>query len=77
MVRTRTGTSGLARLLALLVCAGCVVLIAHLARQSMAPTSTGDYAATARAAIERDKAAGRLTAEQAIIQRQQIAAKCR
>ena len=77
MARKRAGTSSLARLVALLVCAGCVVLIALLAREPSVPSSTGDCTTLARTEIERDKAAGRLTAEQAIIRRQQIAAKCR
>ena len=37
MARKRAGTSSLARLVALLVCAGCVVLIALLARESYRP----------------------------------------
>ena len=53
------------------------MLITLLARESTGPSSTGDCTTLARTEIERDKAAGRLTAEQAIIRRQQIAAKCR
>lgn len=73
-----TGTSLLARLLALLVFVGCLALIARLALES-APSgagSGGDCAAEAQAAIERDKAEGRLTAQQAIMRRQKIKAEC-
>lgn len=68
----------LPRLLALLICIGCIALIARLALKS-APTGAargGDCAAETQAAIERDKAEGKLTAEQAIMRRQKIKAEC-
>ena len=77
MAGQRAGTSSLARLVALLVCAGCVVLIALRTREPSVPSSTGDCTTLARTEIERDEtAAGRLTAEQAIIRRRRIAARC-
>jgi hypothetical protein len=77
----RTGTSGLARGLALLVCLGCVTLIIRLAQEPGSPAAagsaaSGDCASRKRAEIEQEKAAGRLTAEQAMIRRQKVAAEC-
>ena len=76
--RPITGTPMLARLLALLICIGCLALIARLALE-LAPTGAArgpDCAAEAQAAIERDKAEGKLTAAQAIMRRQKIKAEC-
>lgn len=76
--RPITGTPMLPRLLALLICIGCLALIARLALES-APTGAArgrDCAAEAQAAIERDKAEDKLTAEQAIMRRQKIQAEC-
>jgi hypothetical protein len=74
----------IARGLALLVFAGCVAAIACIAREApkAAPSTAAaaadqDCAARARAEIERLKAEGRLTAEQAMIRRQKIASSCR
>jgi hypothetical protein len=74
-----TGTSYLARGLALLVCLGCIALIARLALEpggAATPAASGDCITRKRAEIEQEKAAGRLTAEQAMIRRQKIAAEC-
>lgn len=74
---TSTGTSMLARLLALLIFVGCMALIARLALEG-APTGAArdDCATEAQAAIEREKAEGKLTAQQAIMRRQKIKAEC-
>ena len=71
------------RLLAILICAGCVLGIVRLAQEA-APAATGtgvaaaggDCVARRRAEIDQEKAAGRLTAEQAMIRRQKIKAEC-
>ena len=79
MVSGSTRTSYLARGLALLVCLGCVVLIVRLAQEPGDPATSSadsDCAGRKRAEIEQEKAAGRLTAEQAMIRRQKIAAEC-
>jgi hypothetical protein len=64
--------------LALVICISCIVLIARLAMESAptVPARDGDCAAEAQAAIERDKAEGKLTAQQAIMRRQKIKAEC-
>lgn len=78
-------TGLLARGVAALVCAGCVWGILQIAREApdAAPTAattpagdTADCVARKRAEIERLKAAGALTAEQAMIRRQRIAREC-
>jgi hypothetical protein len=69
----------LARGLALLVCLACVLGIVRLAREPVAgpAASAGDCVAAGRAEIEVLKAAGRLTAEQAMLRRQKLATACR
>lgn len=76
--RPVSGTSIFARLLALVICISCIALIARLAMESAptVPARGGDCAAEAQAAIERDKAEGKLTAQQAIMRRQKIKAEC-
>jgi hypothetical protein len=73
------GGAYLARGLALLVCLACVLGIARLAREPVAGpvASFGDCVAAGRAEIEALKATGRLTAEQAMLRRQKLAAACR
>ena len=75
----------LARAVALAIFLGCVLAIGRLAQQApgtgapgagVAAEADGDCAAAKRAEIEREKAAGRLTAEQAMIRRQEIAREC-
>jgi hypothetical protein len=69
---------------ALLVCLGSVAGIVRLAQQGPATSAPGAATASTdggcatrkRAEIEREKAAGRLTAEQAMIRRQKIAREC-
>ena len=73
-------TSLLPRLLALGICLASIGAIAWIARTAP-PAATvaagdGDCAARKRAEIEAEKAAGRLTAEQAMIRRQKIRAEC-
>jgi hypothetical protein len=83
MAALRSRTALLPRLLAIVICAGCVVGIVRLAQQA-APMATatgvvaagGDCVARKRAEIEQEKAAGRITAEQAMIRRQKIKAEC-
>ena len=62
-----------------------ILAIGRLAQQApetgtpgagVAAEAGGDCATTKRAEIEREKAAGRLTAEQAMIRRQEIAREC-
>jgi hypothetical protein len=75
-----------ARAAALAIFLGCVLAIGRLAQQAPetgargagtgVAAEAGDCAAIKRAEIERDKAAGRLTAEQAMIRRQKIAREC-
>jgi hypothetical protein len=84
--RSPGGAGGYAaRALALLVCLGSVAGMVRLAQQSPATSAPGaatasadggDCATRKRAEIEREKAAGRLTAEQAMIRRQKIAREC-
>lgn len=76
-----SGTSYLARGLALAVCLGCVTLIVRLASDpsttaTVGTAAGGDCVSRKRAEIEQEKAAGRLTAEQAMIRRQKIAVEC-
>jgi hypothetical protein len=69
-----------ARAVAALLCAACVVGIVRIARQApevdTTQSSADGCAGRKRAEIEQRKAAGRLTAEQAMIQRQKIAKEC-
>ncbi|MFZ1426990.1 MAG: hypothetical protein WAS21_09505 [Geminicoccaceae bacterium] len=76
--RSVSGTSILARLLALVICISCIALIARLAMESapMGAARGGDCVAEAQAAIGREKAEGKLTAQQAIMRRQKIKAEC-
>lgn len=85
MARRSSAGGYLARGLALLVCLAAVAGIVRLAQRSpatgppnaaTASADGGDCASRRRAEIEREKAAGRLTAEQAMIQRQKIAREC-
>lgn len=77
-------TGFLARGVAALVFAGCVWGILQIAREAPdAPTAVtapaggaADCVAQKRAEIERLKATGELTAEQAMIRRQRIAREC-
>jgi hypothetical protein len=73
-------TTLLLRLLALGLCAACVLAIFSIARNTPPDASVAaageDCAARKRAEIEAEKAAGRLTAEQAMIRRQRIKAEC-
>jgi hypothetical protein len=56
---------------------GIVQIAQHSRPDKAAASSAGtDCVAKMRQAIEREKAAGRLTAEQAMIRRQQIKAEC-
>ena len=83
MAALQSRTALLPRLLAIVICAGCVAGIVRLA-QLAAPVAAdagvaaagGDCVARKRAEIEQEKAAGRLTAEQAMIRRQKIKAEC-
>jgi hypothetical protein len=81
MNATRRSTALLPRLLALALCAASVLGIVRLAREAGplagdVPVAGGDCIARKRAEIEQEKAAGRLTAEQAMIRRQKIKAEC-
>ncbi len=81
MTEIRRGTGLLPRLLALALCAAAVLGIVRLGREqgSLAGDAAmvgGDCVARKRAEIERDKAAGKLTPEQAMIRRQQIRKEC-
>jgi hypothetical protein len=73
-------TALLSRLLALALCTACVLAIFWIARNTAPDTSvaaTGEDCTTRkRAEIEAEKTAGRLTAEQAMIRRQNIKAEC-
>jgi hypothetical protein len=75
-------SSLLPRLLALALCAACVLGIVRVVRNAapagtvVGVSATDDCAARKRAEIEQERAAGRLTAEQAMIRRQQIKAEC-
>ena len=72
-------TALLPRLLALGLCTVCVLAIFWIARNTAPDASVpagDDCAARRRAEIEAEKAAGRLTAEQAMIRRQNIKAEC-
>ena len=74
-------TALLPRILALAVCAASVLGIVKVTRQSVPVTADlaaagGDCVARKRAEIDQEKAAGRLTAEQAMIRRQKIKAEC-
>ena len=81
MAAARQRTALLPRILALALCAASVLGIVRLAQQS-APVAAdsaaagGDCLARKRAEIDREKAAGRLTAEQAMIRRQKLKAEC-
>jgi hypothetical protein len=77
----------LARAVALAIFLGCALAIGRLAQQApetgapgagtgVAAEADGDCATVKRAEIDREKAAGRLTAEQAMIRRQKIAREC-
>jgi hypothetical protein len=84
--RSPGGAGYAARAVALLVCLGSVAGIVRLAQQGPATSAPGAAAASSadgggcatrkRAEIEREKAAGRLTAEQAMVRRQKIAREC-
>jgi hypothetical protein len=83
MAARRSGTSWHHRLLALAICAACIAAIVRLAGAPDAPpaitataTADADCAARKRAEIDQERSAGRLTAEQAMIRRQKIAAEC-
>ena len=81
MAASRQRTALLPRVLALAVCAASVLGIVKLTRQSLpvaadAAAAGGDCVARKRAEIDQEKAAGRLTAEQAMIRRQKIKAEC-
>lgn len=73
-------TGPLPRLLALAICAASLAGIAWIARSGPSAPITasagGDCVARKRAEIDAEKAAGRLTAEQAMIRRQKIKAEC-
>jgi hypothetical protein len=81
MAAPSSRTALLPRLLAVLICAGCVLGIVRLAQEA-APVAgetaaaQGDCVARKRAEIDREKAAGRLSAEQAMLRRQKIKAEC-
>ena len=85
MARRSLAAGYAGRALALLICLGCVAGIARLAQRDQATGAPDAATASAhgsdctprrRAELEREKAAGRLTAEQAMIRRQQIAREC-
>lgn len=81
MRATRRDTPLVARLLALALCAAAVLGIVRLAHEQGPlpgdPTiADGDCVARKRAEIEQEKAAGKLTAERAMIRRQQIRKEC-
>ena len=87
MARRSPGGAGYAaRTLAMLVCLGSVAGIVRLAQQSPATSAPGGAATASadgggcatrkRAEVEQEKAAGRLTAEQAMVRRQKIAREC-
>ena len=73
-------TGALPRLVALAVCAASLGGIVWVARsgpsQPVAASADGDCVSRQRAEIEAEKAAGRLTAEQAMIRRQKLKAEC-
>ena len=74
-------TALLPRILALAVFAASVLGIVKVTRQSVPVAADlaaagGDCVARKRAEIDQEKAAGRLTAEQAMIRRQKIKAEC-
>ena len=78
------GTTGLvARAVAVLVCGASILGIVRIAQQApetrleaAAAPESGDCATRKRAEIEALRAAGRLTAEAAMIRRQRIAREC-
>lgn len=79
------GSTGLvARAVAVLVCGASVLGIVRIAQQEAPETrleaaaapESGDCATRKRAEIEALRAAGRLTAEAAMIRRQRIAREC-
>lgn len=73
-------TGPLPRLLALALCAASVAGMVWIARSGASDpavaTADADCAGRKRAEIEAEKAAGRLTAEQAMVRRQKIKAEC-
>lgn len=78
------GSTGLvARAVAVLVCGASILGIVRIAQQApetrleaAAAPESGDCATRKRAEIEALRAAGRLTAEAAMIRRQRIAREC-